>query len=334
MTDDLLNTFEVYQDGSHSVRMAELENPEISVQPPRLFVISNDGEGLELLSESQIEEYLQTLGAETHSQNFNFERFDLCAFLESNNQSLLTVGLLPNSPLQNYLRPAVLDEVQRARQIQPVFPDKHLLGRVFVRYPEFTAETRIEFQNQLQEFHDWKNAQLTKLFEFGVEDLRTPAEQQTDFAVKKAVLQHRKEYLGHTLQADFFFQTAMAMLKQAVSARAEEEMMIEDDGDVEVTYSDITDAEDVSHILNKRAKSERQKQTMREAFNKSVTGFFNYFACSQGERFLVENPPPVSSESQEIVPLPDIDPEELPEEEIQHYEAMKDTLTNQPSGLQ
>lgn len=325
-------------DGKYSVGCPRME------YPARLFVVRNTGEGIELLTESQIAQFKLV---KAHSGAIYLkEAEEICtthAWLTPIAVSRLEQGHLPDSPLLKFDVPDVVHNIHHVQYPASLSLPTSALFRCLLEYPAMTTERRSLYLADLSKFSNWKASRDTVLKELGVMDQRHESQKREDFKVLVEILRLRKNKVG--AEARTAAELKETMLAKLWKLKEFENVFIPalpermaslhavalDQPDRKSTHPGQKKGHEVDKTETRSKHALVQKPSFNAASNRS---FFNYFDSPEGHIFLLENPPKARTEpgSGVVPPLEEVDAGSLKnEEEKKSYEAMRDTLSQKMS---
>ena len=312
--------------------------------PARLFVVRNTGEGVELLTESQIAQFKLT---KAHTGAIYLKDVgEICtthAWLTPIAVSRLEQGHLPDSPLLRFAVPEVVHNIHHVQYPASLSLPTSALFRCLLEYPAMTTERRSLYLADLTKFSNWKASRETVLKELGVMDQRNESQKREDFKVQVEILRLRKNKVGTEVRTAAELKGSMleklVQLKEfeSVFVPAPPERMVSlhaaalDQTDLKCIYPGQKKDHEAGQADTRSKRGLVQKPSFNAASNRS---FFNYFDSPEGHIFLMENPPKARTEpgSGMVPPLDDVGADSLKnEEEKKSYEAMRDTLSQKMS---
>lgn len=114
-------------------------------QVTRLFVIQNNGEGFELLNQSQIDSFSLSLSISTEKHIFSEGSLSFYTFLTPVSLSLIKKGYLASSPLLQAINSQISAYIKPESEPPKAGHLEYYVYRGFIRHPQFTYERRDEF---------------------------------------------------------------------------------------------------------------------------------------------------------------------------------------------
>ena len=331
------NYFEMNSRGLYKKNLAPLQEgePELPKQfaTPRLFIISNDNEATELLSQFQVDSFTSTISTASECHYFEEANIKYHTYLTPVKTTILEKGHLPNSPLLFYSYPKVLEYLQTPQKFPEDSSVSYYLHRTFLQYPVFSEDKRETFQKDLENYYAWKNEQKIEL---GVLDSRDPETQARDFKLKTQILHFRKQCLN---LKDL---TSSQIKEKALSKFLEEKASAETNRTLTQSESET----ETKTIQKKKSEVHKQERTHLGKDSSSKTrkiklsqnfvepGFTNYFESEEGIQYLRDNPPPDPPMESKDNTLPEVNPNELSDSENEHFEAMRSSLRGMRSSVQ
>ena len=310
--------------------------------PARLFVVRNSGEGVELLTETQITQF-KALKAHAGALYLK-EEGEVClkhAWLTPLAVSRLEQGHLPESPLLNFEVPDVVHNIHHVQYPASLPLPTSALFRCLLEYPALTPERRSQYISDINKFTEWKVNRDVVQKELGIMDQRNESQKKDDFKVQIEILKLRKEKIGSEVKNAG--EIKMELMEKVKKMQEFEKTFIppvferheltrgtgsESPSKKATLVGKRPTGHDTAETPSKRAIV--QKPSFNASSNRS---FFNYFDSPEGHIFLMENPQKAKTDPGTAVPvLDEVDAASLKnEEEKKSYEAMRDTLSQKMS---
>lgn len=317
---------EEQQDQGASLNQSHLP-PAESTMEPRLFVIKKDGEGIELLSKSQIDHYV----ASKEDAMYCFFEADkaIChTYVTSLEKSSLELGHLEDSPLVNYIVPEVVSNLKPTHEASKEPYSKGYLYRTLLEYPELSPEKRQQFAENMQKFTEWQDERARQQSQFGVHDERTESQKQEAFEIQHKILTLRNtKDLAAVEPLDQFkahiLEFVGEQLHIELSARADSLIIDEEYKDTTREPKSAQQDQDDTDI-RRTPKLLHDRSTL-----KTNVGFDRYFNTQEGLAFFAMMPPRTPEPKLELKDLSEVIEDNIPEEQIHSYHSMKATLSEQ-----
>ncbi|CAG9328564.1 unnamed protein product [Blepharisma stoltei] len=321
-----------------------LESPKLEINPTegqnqvnqnkivtRLFVIFSNGEGFEMLNQSQIDSFCLTLPSSTYQLSYQDGPLTYFTYLRPISLTLLQQGHLSYSPHLQSVNSKIASYIKSEPSPPHDGEPEYFIYRGFIKHPQFSPDKREEFLRCVEDYQNWKAEQMTVRFEFGVEDVRNESVKALDFSVKKKILELRKEKpLGEIESADSFRERMIGIIEQ--SRKNDEEDKVQYTRTLKSIRSEsfMEDVPATRPIKSYSSTVSLHLEKNPRDMSYHELGFLNYFDSPEGIEFSVYNPMPERPPSppKELV---EINPDDLPPEEAEHYHSMKETLSQMAS---
>ena len=317
------NYFEVTADGKIYTEVCNVNKVSVT---PRVFIIENNGEGYELLDTSQMESI--KLRISENLRVYHEEDLEYHCYYTPISTSVLEKGQLPGSILSKYTYSNIFSTLKPQKVTEQVEENPYFFTlRNFIKHPAFSAEKRERFLEDLARYKDWKSLQVGARSEFGVEDLRDRHTQASEFEVKRKIFSYRQD-------ASLHYRETFAEFRQKMLDLIFEEMHTEKVEQERISTEIIMRKRQATLIEPKlvfvkqvkvREKNEKVQPEVPE-FAYRAGGFLNYFISKEGKSFLQDHPPVKKIIDNSIKPLPEINLDDLPLDEVKRYETMKNSL--------
>mmetsp|Transcript_6797 Transcript_6797/g.12276 ORF Transcript_6797/g.12276 Transcript_6797/m.12276 type:complete len:1696 (-) Transcript_6797:1566-6653(-) len=304
--------------------------PPDTVMEPRLFIVKKDGEGIELLSKTQIEHYLlHKLDAKYYKLNADNA---IChTFITSLEKSSLMKGHLEDSPLVNYTVPDVVSKLKHTHEVPDTPSAKAYLYRCLLEYPEITAEKRQEFLENMQKFTDWQEERARQQSQFGVHDERSESQKQQAFEIQQKILSLRNA-------KDLTAVEPLEAFKARVTDFINEQLQLESAKNAESTSLTEEQKASVQELASLRESPvlKDSRLTPRKALERSTLrtylGFERYFSSQEGLAFYALMPPKTPDTKLGLKDLSEVIEDNIPEEQLQSYHSLRAALTEQQTS--
>ena len=317
------NYFEVTADGKIRTEVNAINKVSVN---PRIFIIENTGEGYELLDTAQMESI--KLRTSENPRVYHEGDLEYHCYYTPISTNLLTKGQLPGSILSKYTYSNIFATLKPQRITEQVEENPNFFTlRNFTKHPEFTAEKRERFLEDLARYNDWKLLQNSGRNEFGVEDLRDNNTKASEFHIKLKIFMYRQDISLHSRETfDEFRQKMLDFISEEIHLENLEHERISSEIIIKKREATLVHPSPV-FIKTPRIREAPEKiQPEVPESSYRAGGFLNYFISKEGKSFLETHPPLHKPTDTSIKPLPEVNLEDLPPEELKGYETMKNSF--------
>lgn len=251
------------------------------VNTPKLFVISERGDGYELFDRSQIKIPKKKLTKlMTGFNNLEYE----CNIL-GEHKTAHEKGHLIDSFLHNYTYTKVFNQIKLSLPKLTNDPQLHSY-RVFCRFPDFTAEKRAEFKEKYHQYLSWKGKQASGR-EFGTSEFS-----KISYEIHKNAIKQRQKTIKTSSKS---FSDLNASIERFITN------FVESPGQMKINTKDLPMKPEFSLSSPKVTKSKRS--TRMNSSIESTLQSFNYFKSPEGLDLSFNSPPYVRSPEIPKMPL-------------------------------